>query len=208
LKTSEAYDAIKDLLLTHSLVAGQKIVYRDLEEKLGMSRTPIISGLARLEQEGFVVSKENRGFYVRETSAKEVEEIFDIREKLEEVAVDFAFKNLEDADIVLLQRRLVAYKKYSAPIYDRSRLDLDTDFHMQIAKMGGKPYFTELIQRFYENIYFRLDIAILTPYIEKFRKEHEKIFDAIKARDLKGTKSLLRSHTRAAKELVLKQFRR
>lgn len=68
-KNIEAYQSIKQLIVNQRLSPGQKLIYRDLEEILGMSKTLIINGLMRLEQEGFVVSKKNRGFFMKEVSA-------------------------------------------------------------------------------------------------------------------------------------------
>ena len=59
-KNFKAYNAIKELVAVHKLSPGQKLIYRDLEEALGMSKTPIINGLMRLEQEGLVQIKLNK----------------------------------------------------------------------------------------------------------------------------------------------------
>ena len=85
LKHLEAYNAIKQLIAGRKLVPGQKLTLRDLEETLGMSKTPIINSLMMLEQEGLVTSKQNRGFYMKEVTAEEAEQIYDLREKLEAI---------------------------------------------------------------------------------------------------------------------------
>ena len=205
MKQEEACEAIKELIFSNRLVPGQKIIYRDLEEKLGMSKTPIINGLIKLEEEGLMVSKKNRGFYVKEENIEEARQIFEVREKLEEIAIDFALKNFRDCDLEVLEQKMVSYKNYSPQIYDRKRLALDTDFHMQIAEMGGNQYFGELIGRFYENIYFRLNLICLSPRIEQFGKEHEQLFNAIKAKNAKEAKRIVRFHTRAGKKLVFEK---
>lgn len=53
-KEDEAYLAIKKNIIARTFAPSQKIIFRDLEERLGMSKTPITSALARLEQEGFL----------------------------------------------------------------------------------------------------------------------------------------------------------
>jgi DNA-binding GntR family transcriptional regulator len=187
-KNFKAYNAIKELVAVHKLSPGQKLIYRDLEEALGMSKTPIINGLMRLEQEGLVVSKRNRGFFMREVSADEAEQIYD---------------NYDSDDLNILEQKLNLYKNYSAPIYDRKRLELDTEFHMQIAKMGKNDFFTSMIKQFYENIYFSLNVVYLTSYIDNFKEEHELIFNAVKEGNLTEAKRVLRLHTRAARKLLV-----
>jgi len=202
-KNLEAYSAIKELVAGHKLSPGQKLIYRDLEEELGMSKTPIINGLVRLEQEGFVVSKKNRGFFIKKFSAEEAKQIYDLREKLEEISIDYAIKNHNNKDLKILEEKLNLYNNYSAPMYDRKRLELDTEFHMQIAKMGKNDFFTSMIKQFYENIYFSLNVVYLTSYVDNFKEEHKLIFNTIKQRDLKEVKKILRFHTRAARKLFM-----
>ena len=202
-KNRQAYNALKRLVSGRKLSPGQKLIYRDLEEKLGMSKTPIINGLIRLEQEGFVVSKKNRGFFIKDFSAKEAEQIYDLREKLEEISINYAIKNYDNKDLKMLEDKLNLYNHYSALVYDRKRLELDTDFHMQIAKMGKNDFFTSMIKQFYENIYFSLNVVYLTSYVDNFKDEHKLIFNAIKQRNLKEAKKILRFHTRAARKLFM-----
>ena len=79
----DAYKKIKKMIFDQELSPGQKLIYKDLGEMLGMSRTPIINALIRLEQEGFVASESFRGFYVRPIDLKEVWDAFGVREALE-----------------------------------------------------------------------------------------------------------------------------
>ena len=202
-KNLKAYNAIKELVAGHKLFPGQKLIYRDLEETLGMSKTPIINGLIRLEQEGLVVSKKNRGFFMKTVSAEEADQIYDLREKLEEISIEYAIKNYDSDDLKALAEKLEGYQNYVAPIYDRKRLQLDTEFHMQIAKMGKNDFFTSMIKQFYENIYFTVNVAYLTSYVDDFKAEHALIFDTIKQRNLAEAKRILRFHTRAARKLLV-----
>ena len=77
-KDAQAYHLIKEALFDRKLSPGLKIIYRDLEEMFGMSKTPIINALVRMEQEGLVVSHRNRGFYVRELKAREIVQMYDL----------------------------------------------------------------------------------------------------------------------------------
>jgi DNA-binding GntR family transcriptional regulator len=47
----KAYRLIRNMMLQQKLSPGQKLIYRDLSEKLNMSKTPIMYALGRLEQE-------------------------------------------------------------------------------------------------------------------------------------------------------------
>ena len=194
-KNQEAYRLIKNLIIDQKFFPGQKLIYRDLEEKLSMSKTPIINGLVMLEREGFVEAKKNRGFYVCDATTDENIMIIDLKAKLEEIAVEYAIEHYTNGDLVILKEKMTAYDQYECQYYDRKRLFLDTDFHIQIVKMGKNRFLTSTMQMFYENIYFRIKVAFLAQYLEKFRNDHKRIFESIEKKNLETAKKILRGHT-------------
>lgn len=202
-KNIEAYQAIKQLIVNQRLFPGQKLIYRDLEEMLGMSKTPIINSLMRLEQEGFVVSKKNRGFFMKEVSAREAEQIFELRERLEVISLEYAVKHRSAQDLKALEEKISLYENHKALVYDRKRWEIDTSIHMQIATMSKNDYFSSMIKNFYDSIYFILNVVHLTPHINKFNEEHRILHAAIRDRDVTVATGVIRSHIQAAGKLLI-----
>lgn len=199
-KNLEAYQALKRLIVEQRLSPGQKLIYRDLEEILKMSKTPIINGLMRLEQEGLVVSKRNRGFFLKDVSKKEAEQIYELRERMEMISMEFAVENRNSEDLRVLKEMVMLYRDHRAPVYDKRRLEIDTDIHMHIARMGKNDFFTSMLRTFFENMYFTLNVIHLTPYIDNFDEEHMLLFEAIRDRDLAKAQEVIRTHIRAARK--------
>ncbi|MBI5602729.1 MAG: GntR family transcriptional regulator [Deltaproteobacteria bacterium] len=202
-KNDEAYKAIKNLIFTSQLFPGQKIIYRDLEEKLKMSKTPIINALMMLERDDLVVSKKNRGFYIRVVNREEAEKIYDLRQTLEAISIEKAIKNYTKQDLAVLKRWIDEYEKYDAKVYDQKRWTLDSAIHLQICAMGKNPFFVRMMEQFYENIYFMLKVMFLQPAVEKFKKDHQGIFKAIQSRDTGKAKSLIREHFEVSRSLLI-----
>ena len=63
-KPYPVFAGIRNLMLHNELAPGQKIAYRDLAERLGMSQTPIIQALKWLEFQQ-LVRHEPHGPYAR-----------------------------------------------------------------------------------------------------------------------------------------------
>jgi DNA-binding GntR family transcriptional regulator len=200
----DAYQAIKDLILSNRLFPGQKIIYRELEEKLKMSKTPIINALVMLERDQLVVSQKNRGFYIREVNRKEAEQIYDLRHRLEEMAIGYAIENHSKKDLDILKEKLDAYNDYTSDLYDQKRLALDTAFHLQIVIMGKNPFLVRIMEQFYENIYFTLRVIFLSPYVERFKNDHELLFRAIAEGDIDEAKKVLKLHMESCRDLIVK----
>lgn len=200
-KRIEAYQKLKEIILDRTLSPGQKLISRDLEDRLGMTKTPIINALTMLEQEGLVVSKKNRGFYVSDATAGEVETIFELRGKLEDIVIDYAIKNYQAKDLVALQECLKEYLNYRSPIYDAQKRSLDTAFHLQVANMTKLPYLIDIMKKFYTSLYFNFQVIHLSPLMEEFKKEHHELFEAIKTRNITDAKSILRKHNKVPRRL-------
>lgn len=91
-----AYLHLKDLILEGELKTGDRLVERELAEKLNISRTPIREALFRLESLGFVKTVPRKGVIVADITEKEILEVFTILSSLEVLAAKLAVQKLDD----------------------------------------------------------------------------------------------------------------
>lgn len=94
-KQEQAYENIKNAIITNELSANAVLMERELCTKLQISRTPIRNALIRLEKEGFVESIPNKGMFVSEIRLKDVVEIYEFREALDPLALRLSAKLLD-----------------------------------------------------------------------------------------------------------------
>ena len=67
---------VRDRILSGKVQPNSPIRQDALANELGISKIPLREALTRLEQEGLVNSHTNRGFFVRDLSASEAEEVY------------------------------------------------------------------------------------------------------------------------------------
>ena len=89
-RVSLAYDRIRRSIVEGSYPAGSRLVEEALSAELSLSRTPIREALRRLEVEGLVLYRRNRGAVVRETTPDEVADLYELRARLESYAAELA----------------------------------------------------------------------------------------------------------------------
>ncbi|WP_459655358.1 GntR family transcriptional regulator, partial [Achromobacter xylosoxidans] len=84
----QVYQRIKDELFDFRLLPGDRFTEAELALRLGVSRTPVRLGLARLEREGFVLPSPRSGWQVRPFDFERFEALYDVRVVLELAAVE------------------------------------------------------------------------------------------------------------------------
>jgi len=89
-QTVKAQLALRDLILSGELKAGDRISEPSLVDRLGMSRTPIRMALVRLEDEGFLEPMPSGGFAIKAFSERDVYDAIELRGTLEGLAARIA----------------------------------------------------------------------------------------------------------------------
>jgi DNA-binding GntR family transcriptional regulator len=96
------YEKIRDAIVTGEFAPGDALVESALAAWCEVSRTPVREALRRLEQDGLVTWGE-RGLVVREHSAEEILDIYEVRMSLEALAARTAAERRTDHDVRLLR---------------------------------------------------------------------------------------------------------
>jgi DNA-binding GntR family transcriptional regulator len=96
---------LRQRIASQVLAPGSRLRENELAEELGVSRARIREALGALEERGLVIRIANRGAMVTRLDAKQVFEIFDVRERLEGLCARAAALKAPDggwADLVEL----------------------------------------------------------------------------------------------------------
>ena len=201
----DAYRKIKQMIFEQKLVPGQRLVYQDLGDLLSMSRTPIIIALNRLEQDGIVAYETFRGFYVKPLDLQEVWDAFGVREALETYAVELAIKLSDGEDMKVLEQKRLAHERYMPHYYTRRKFLLDAEFHIQIAEMTKNRVLKWLLKKNFEHVYLRARLDSYDPgRMATSVKEHMRLVDRMKKKDVIGSVEIIRSHIQSARDQVIR----
>jgi DNA-binding GntR family transcriptional regulator len=202
-----AYNALRDAILRGYLRPNQRVVETQLAEWMNLSRTPVREALARLANEGLVFS-ERRGWTVRDYSPQEVSEIHEVRAALEGMAAYLACERGSEEEI----GRIVGFHRDQ----DRERLTMaaseylveyNETFHQVIVAAAGNERLAELNRRNRE-FFFTYRIARL--FTEDDAKVsvagHDKIVEAIEARDGERAELEMRRHILGARDVIIRKL--
>lgn len=207
--THKAYQGIRRMLFHNEIVPGQKIAYRDLAERLGMSQTPVIQALKWLEFQGLVRHERHRGYYTEPISLQEVEEIYDFRQQIELALLPRTIARLDKAGLKKLETALEAHLKASREIYLHDRLVKDMDFHLTLASLSGNRVQRQTLRILFDLLYLKYGGNLLfATSMDKADTAHKALFSSIRQGDLSGAQTVLADHIHRVKRHVLTGLQR
>jgi len=196
-RTDYAYQQIKNWLLNGNLKPGETISSYKLAEVLKLSRTPVISALKRLEQEGYIEVIPQVGCMVKLPTVKEAREKFMIRAVLEGFAAELAAYKRTDKDIEELKaiyEQSIIVAQGSNPV---EYAKWNKEFHLKIAQMANMDALMDLLEGFWENISFH---AASTDFLLERHavsiKEHGQILSAIESGNSSKARRFMETHLR------------
>ena len=207
--TQKAYQGIRQMLFHSEIVPGQKIAYRDLAERLGMSQTPVIQALKWLEFQGLVRHERHRGYYTEPISIQEVEEIYDFREQIELALLPQTLARLDATACKKLEGALNAHRKASREIYLHDRLLRDMEFHLTLAALSGNRVQHQTLRLLFDLLYLKYGGNILfSTSMDKADTAHKELFNHIRDNNLAGAQTVLSRHINSVKKHVLNGLER
>lgn len=203
-------EKMRESILENYFQPGERLVERDLCERLGVSRTIVREVLRHLESEGLVANLPQRGPVVAETSLEEARQIYDIRGALEGLAAGICAERRGPDAADRLEVVLARIRQAYAAQDSRQVLAETTEFYRTL--------FTEAACDVAWNIVSSLTVRInhlRSMTIKTERRDVEgpnqmaRIVEAIRARDRASAVSAATTHvanaSRIAQELISRQ---
>lgn len=209
LLVSQVYDILWQEIVQRNLKPNEKLDINQLAAEMGVSRTPVMDALARLETDGLVSRRNRVGTFVTPLSKSAFLDSFASRDMVEQYITPIAVTNLQAEDIEELGALLDALEDvisgvtndtFDYGMYTR----YDQDFHLKLVKLCNN---TQIIT-FYRSLNSHMQIA--RAYAKHALKrateglnEHRQILDAFVAGDIEAARSRQHTHLERSRSGVL-----
>jgi len=201
------YQNIKFQIIIGTLKPCTRLPEEELSKTMNISRAPIREAFNRLEKEGFVTIIPRKGAAVSKITAQAIEDIFEIRETLELLAVK---KSIGKIFIEELETVGVSFKKFINKTANTENciryLALDKKFHDLLSQNCGNKKLIELLANFQEQIHWLRNISLKRITFAGSIKEHLAIIEALKKNDEELIIKVLLQHLERAKRSSLKEI--
>jgi len=180
MKSLQAYEKIRDMILSGAKLPGTRLVLTELEEELGIGRGPIREALMRLDRSGIVKNIPYKGAVVATPpTQKEILHIYDLRVALESKLAVEAIENLTDADFLKLEKLHARMEEFPLNHYQ-----LDRQFHHVICSASKLPHLCNIAQALVQSVESVLNIYRREKeHCMRFNAQHRAILDALRSKD-------------------------
>jgi DNA-binding GntR family transcriptional regulator len=199
---------LRTMLVEGHIAPGAKLNERELAQVLHVSRTPLREAIKMLAAEGLVELVPNRGAIAVALSEADVIHTFEVMAGLEGMNGELAAQRITDAELAEIKamhfEMLAAYTRADLSNYYR----LNAQIHRAINAAAKNPVLTAT----YTQVNARLQALRFRSNQDgakwkRAMKEHEKMVDALQARDAAAMRSILVTHVNNKRDVVLALLR-
>ena len=195
----KVYNFIKTNIINYNYPPGYNLNLGQLSELLGVSPTPIKDALFRLAGEGLVEIAPRKGTYVKDVTLEDIHEILKVRVILETAAVEAITAGLTDEQLSLftgLYGQMISVRVGENDVASyKAYMEHDSEFHLLFFQILGN----QRLLNIYRNLNAHIQIVRFRLLDRRGKnvttdKEHERILEALRARNPEKAKDAVRQH--------------
>ncbi len=207
----QTYQALRTAILTGELAGGDRVIEKQLADRLQVSRTPVREALRLLEREELITADASGGLRVATLSVHDAAHLYDCRIALEQVSVSEACRHATPEQMDAIDRAVTQAEK--AIIQEPHQLTpyqllhLDYEFHRLIAKSAGNPWLVSFLDQVFDKMtLLRIRTMQHNPRVLEICSEHRQIYQGIVNRQPKVATQAIQNHLMASKERVIREI--
>jgi DNA-binding GntR family transcriptional regulator len=198
------YDHLRQAIVRGQWGPDDPIVGSRVAGQLGVSRITLANALKRLSGEGFVRLTPHKEAFVSALSTDDVEEIYTMRAALEGEIVAFAARRVTAADLAALRTANYDLARLATGHDVAAVRALDHAFHARLRTIANAPRLETAIGNLVDQCeYYRVRLLDLRRLSMPSAEAHDRLLQALEARDADHLRTLAREHVLAGMRSVL-----
>lgn len=199
--TAQAYESIKTLILREDLDETTRLTEEMLSTQLGISKSPVREALHSLHTEGLIRIEARRGAFLRSFTAKEVKDLYELREALEIFAIR---TSKVTPQLIHDLRESVRRTREDIESSDRiAHIAEDTHFHNLIAASTGNGELCRVLTNIQNQLWIcrRRTFALTSSTAPD---AHTTILNALAGDDRDAAVEAMHQHLKLVRERLLR----
>lgn len=200
-------EVVRDRILSGELRPGAHLKESALATELGVSHGTVRAGLHRLQPEGLVVYRPNRGIFVNSLSSEDVLEIYSLRNTLEGMASRLCAQRLTPQAAEHLSNALDRLRESVKIGAAADAVNVDREIHELIVELSGHSRLQAAHAALFSQTALFMQLSRdLHEDLDEVYAMHEPLVRAILAGDAHGAEEIARSHNTEDGEALRSQI--
>jgi DNA-binding GntR family transcriptional regulator len=208
--TDQVYEMLRQEIIGRRLKPNHKLDINSLAEETGVSRSPVVEALMRLEGEGLVIRRNRVGTFVAPLDRAVYEETLEARHMIEQFVTPLSIARMTEDLITELEGILCLTDALLQDADDDDSFDYDSftlhdqDFHVKLVEACGNHHIID----FYRSLNAHMQIARVYARRALVRAteghaEHERSLAAFKAQDVEGARRTQGEHLQRSRDGIM-----
>lgn len=142
----QVFGVLRQAILDFSLKPGQRLIEREIIEKLGVSRTTVREAIGRLAAEGLVTIIPQKGAVVSVLTVEDAGDIYEMRASLESLVVRRFVEHATPEQVRQLRTSLQDIERaVEAPVHTHEELRAKDDFYKVLFAGASSPVLVQVL---------------------------------------------------------------
>lgn len=195
--------ALRKAIISRQIGEGEVLTLENTAQELGVSVTPVREAFQILARDGLIELKQNKGAVVLGINETTIREHYQVRAALESAACALCCRedvNLEAIENCVLSARAALDRSDSSDY-----ANFNQSFHYEIWTACGNEKLKTMVSELWNGLSMGLK-STESEYARVSQEEHERIFEAIKARDPERAAREMNRHIERSMQDVLTRY--
>ena len=202
----QAVIELRRAIVRGEYLPGHRLLERDLEQRLGVSRTVVREALRQLEAERLVRIEPHRGPVVRELTLDDARQLYELRAALEATAARLAAEQADSAHLQALRDAFARIEPGDALPLDRL-IEIKNDFYVALIAASGNRIIGETLDNVQARISQLRAVTLSHPGRgPQMLAELRDVLAAIEAGDGEAAFRFSVQHVQAAQHIALEHL--
>ena len=190
----DVYESLRDAIVDGTFAPGERLKDPQLEEWLGVSRTPIREALLRLERAGLVVTEPGKATSVAPFDLGSTISAQQVAAAMHELAAQLAVPVIAPAQIDAMVAANSAFALALDVLDADAALDADHAFHYVFVEASGNPLIADVLEQTTPLLH-RVERMRFASFAGRASvTQHDAIVERTRAGDVAGAAALVREN--------------
>lgn len=204
--SDQIYEALKQDIICHRIGLGEKLINRELQQRFGVSSTPVRDAINRLYLDGFVEEITKAGARVIDFDCNIAMENNEIISMLSDNAIKMSAAKSDIAEISKILSQQLTLQRQNLDNDDYYKYD--NEFHLTFFRFSHNQRFSDLYERYniLQEILIRYVYVTNSTQKDIAINQHEQIYLAYKKGDITAARKHMENHYILVGTLIQKGF--